>query len=55
MGYHDVNFSNYIKNQTDPIILDIGSYNASDAVGFKKQFPTIKSLGKSIEEKMFLI
>jgi FkbM family methyltransferase len=39
MGYHDVNFSNYIKNQTDPVILDIGSYNASDAVGFKKQFP----------------
>jgi FkbM family methyltransferase len=39
MGYCDVNFSNYIKNQITPVIFDIGSYNAVDAVAFKQRFP----------------
>jgi hypothetical protein len=37
MGYHDVNFSNYIKNQEDPVIFDIGSYNAYDTACFKNR------------------
>jgi FkbM family methyltransferase len=39
MGYRDVNFPAYIRNQNDPIILDIGSYDGYDAMQFKQQFP----------------
>ena len=39
MGYYDVNFSAYIRNQKDPIILDIGSYDGRDAAAFKHKYP----------------
>jgi FkbM family methyltransferase len=42
MGYTDVNFSKYIRNHNDPVILDIGSYNGRDAILFKHRFPNGK-------------
>lgn len=42
MGYSTVNFQEFIKNSSNPVIFDIGSYNGADAQAFKNRYPSGK-------------